>query len=303
VSHEPPTELLRALAVLAEPPGPEHAALAAAVGLEGAPEPDAYTDLFLFQLYPYASVYLGSEGMMGGEARARVAGFWTAVGRTPPAEPDHLSALLGLYAGLAEEEVSAEGPEALLLAESRRALLDEHLGPWLFCFLERVREMASGFYRGWAALLARVLEEEVRASDPPGPLAAQLRDAPELADPREEGGAAFLDGLLAPVRCGTILARADLARIALELDLGLRAGERRFALESLMGQEASGVLAALAGEARRQTSGHRAREVWLGASATFSAERAEASATLLDALASESVALVAEAETAAPAVP
>ena len=39
---------------------------------------------------------------MGGLARERIAGFWNAVGLTPPPEPDHLAALLGLYASLTE---------------------------------------------------------------------------------------------------------------------------------------------------------------------------------------------------------
>ena len=71
-----PVEVLRGLAVLAEPPSPEHRRLAEALGLSEAPTPAHYADVFLFQLYPYASVHLGPEGMMGGEAGARVAGFW-----------------------------------------------------------------------------------------------------------------------------------------------------------------------------------------------------------------------------------
>ena len=52
-------ELFRALGVLCEPPGPEHERIGAALELPGRAEAGAYADLFLFQLYPYASVYLG----------------------------------------------------------------------------------------------------------------------------------------------------------------------------------------------------------------------------------------------------
>jgi len=55
----PPAELLRALAALGEPPTAEHAGLARAVGLAGAPGPGEHTELFLLQLHPYASVHLG----------------------------------------------------------------------------------------------------------------------------------------------------------------------------------------------------------------------------------------------------
>src|SRR4029453_9462546 len=96
-------ELFRALAVLVEPPDrPGAARVAEALGLGGAPEASAYTELFVFQLYPYASVYLGAEGMLGGEARDRVAGFWRALSLVPPAEADHLALMLALYARLCE---------------------------------------------------------------------------------------------------------------------------------------------------------------------------------------------------------
>ena len=88
-SSTTPVELLRALTVLAEPPGPAHARVADALGFSEAPAASDFGDVFLFQLYPYASVHVGAEGMMGGDARQRVAGFWRALGRTPPAEPDH----------------------------------------------------------------------------------------------------------------------------------------------------------------------------------------------------------------------
>ena len=59
-------ELFRALAALAEAPGPEHVRLAELLGLPGRPDPVEFTELFVLQLYPYASVYLGPEGMLGG---------------------------------------------------------------------------------------------------------------------------------------------------------------------------------------------------------------------------------------------
>ena len=55
-------------------------------------------------------VYLGAEGMLGGAARDRVAGFWRALGLVPPAEPDHLAALLGLAAALADASATSASP-------------------------------------------------------------------------------------------------------------------------------------------------------------------------------------------------
>ena len=292
-----PVELIRSLGVLCEPPSDRHPAVAAAIGLEGWVDSSDYSDIFLFQLYPYASVHLGPEGMLGGIARDRVAGFWSAVGRTPPAEPDHLSALLGLYAGLAEDELrAADDAEARLIEQSRTALLHEHLSPWVFGYLDRVNELASGPIAEWAVLTHAVLRAEVVRSLPAGQPSAHLRDAPGLPDPRVDGAGSFVSGLLAPVRSGLLVTRSDLARIALSLDIGLRAGERRYALEHLLAQDAGRVLSELGSDAVQQAQAHRARAEWTGADADAGvlAERAEATSALLRALAADP--FVSEAE-------
>ncbi len=72
------------------------------LGLPAAPAAADWTELFVFELAPYASIYVGAEGMIGGDARDHVAGFWRALGLVPPTEPDHLSALLAFYASLSE---------------------------------------------------------------------------------------------------------------------------------------------------------------------------------------------------------
>ena len=59
-------ELFRALAIFAEPPTVKSARVAEALELGEVPGADEYTEAFIFQLYPYASVYLGAEGMIGG---------------------------------------------------------------------------------------------------------------------------------------------------------------------------------------------------------------------------------------------
>jgi len=64
----------------------------------------------------------------------------------------------------------------------------------------------------------------------------------------------LLATLLAPVRTGCVLVRDDLERAAAELGLGVRAGERRFALRSLLAQDPAGVLGWLASEARAQAA-------------------------------------------------
>jgi TorA maturation chaperone TorD len=253
-------ELFRALGALAGPPEPGLRRIAELLKLDPLPDEAEHTELFLFQLPPYASLYLGAEGKLGGEARDRVAGFWRAVGTAPPPEPDHLTTLLGLYANLAEAaSVLPDSAEAGLLKRSAAALLHEHLLPWTGPYLSKVTELGHSFYRSWATMLTAALREAARESEHAGPLPLHLREAPELPDPRAEGGEAFLDGLLTPVRSGVILTRADLARAAGETGLGLRAGERRYALQALFSQDAARMLAWLALEAEAWTARHEGR--------------------------------------------
>ena len=282
-------ELFRALAVLAEPPERAGAGrVAEALGLGPLPEQSAYTDTFVFQLYPYASVYLGAEGMLGGEARDRVAGFWRALGQAPPTEPDHLPVMLALYARLCEFEAGESGaPAREGWRGARRAFLWEHLLSWLPAFLDKLAEVAPPFYRHWGETLDAALAEETQAVGPLDELPLALREAPPARGPREVAAGEFLSALLAPARSGLILTRADLGRAARSLGLGLRAGERRFALEALLGQDAPAVLGWLAVEARAWASRHSRRRDALGSVAAWWSERAATTASLLESLSEE----------------
>jgi len=274
-------ELFRALGSLCESPGSASLDLGAALGLSGQPEEHDYTDAFLFQLYPYSSVYVGAEGMLGGEARDRVAGFWRALGLRPPAEPDHLAALLALYAGLIDWELD-EPDEArrALRRQSRKALLWEHLLSWVPVFADKVRVVATSFYAGWAELLLDALIDETGTAGRQEKLPLHLRDAPELLSPSEDP-ASFLSGLLAPVRSGMILTRTDFSRAARDLDLGLRVGERRFVLESFLAQDADATLAWLTQEAYRSAERHASFASDLEGISLFWRGRAETAAALL----------------------
>lgn len=243
------SDLLRCLGVLAEPPGPETERIAALLELPGTPEGWEYNAIFLEQLYPYASVYLDASGMMGGEARDRMAGFWRALGETPPPEPDHLGTLLAAYASLSEampDGAGAASERATAAWErARAAFLWEHVLSWLPLWLAKLEQIGSPTYVAWGCLLGAWLTSEAKLLELPEELPAHLRAAPDLALP-DDDAEAFIDALLSPVRAGFILTSTDLANLADAAGVALRAGERRYALKALLAQDAAATLAGLA---------------------------------------------------------
>jgi hypothetical protein len=81
-----------------------------------------------------------------------------------------------------------------------------------------------------------------------------------------------------------ILVRSDLSRAARTLGLGLRAGERKYVLESLFAQDARGVLDWLAREAHDWAQRHGRESGALAAIARAWGAKAEATARLLEEL-------------------
>jgi len=273
-------ELFRALGALCEPPEPAHRRSIQALGLPGPADPADHTELFVFQLVPYASVYLGPEGMLGGEAADRVAGFWRALRLAPPPEPDHLAALLGLYATLSEtEDGERDTARRLLWRQSRRALLWEHLLPWAVAYARAAADAPTP-YAAWGELLTQALVAEAAGLAPPGTPPLHLRDVPGLPGPGQDLQL-LVRAILTPVRSGLLLTRWDLARGASTLGLGLRAGERAFALRSLLDQDPVATLVFLAEEAARWAARHRQTEPALGEVGRHWQERAEATRALL----------------------
>ncbi len=240
-------ELLRALGSLIERPTPEHRRIAAALGLPTPPGHAVHGAVVDFQRYPWGSVYLGAEGMMGGEARDRIAGFRRALGMGGEGEADHLAALLALAAALEGRIRRETDPaRAALLGEARTTLYWEHLSSWTGLYLASFAGCGSRFHEAWAGLLGAALARIEAGLEFPARLPAALREAPPLADPRAEGGAVFLASVLAPARLGAIVLRDDLARFAAGAGLACRVGERRYVLESFLAQDPGATLRWLA---------------------------------------------------------
>jgi TorA maturation chaperone TorD len=251
------SELVRALGAVADSP---EAARTAGRALRLDPVSEAeHTDVFVLNLPPYASVYLGPDGALGGEGADRAAGFWRALGLSPPAEPDHLAALLSLYASLGEARLTARRPAArAALSRAQATLFWEHLHSWLPAYLDAVTDLPAPALSEWAGLLRRVISAEAGRWPASPALPAALRAAPAAPGP-DTGLLELADLLMTPVRSGVIITRRRLALGAGQAGVGHRIGERRFTLRAMLEQDPPATRAWLAAEADRWQQRHESR--------------------------------------------
>lgn len=262
-------ELLRALGAVTRLRGDDRRRVEDALGIE--PLCAAlHTEVFVLEAPPYSSVHLGPEGMLGGEAADRVAGFARALHVAPLSEPDHLASLLDLYAALGDAacgeghghgdrwgagDDERDGPRRSALGRAREALLFEHLWSWLPGYLVAVAELGCAPATAWARLLLAAVAREVAQANPPDRLPLALRDAPGPVT-GAGGRSELLAAATAPVRSGIVLTRSRLRSAAAQIGAGLRVGERRFALGALLDQDPEPAAAWLAAEAARWVEIH-----------------------------------------------
>ena len=195
-------EVFRALGVLCEPPDPAHRTVAASLDLAGWPAPDEETGLFTVLLLPYAALYVGPEGMLGGEAAGtdrRVLacpGLRGSCGAGPPgraARPVRRPrrGRAGPRPTPARRAAAPPGPCGPALGAPA------HLGTHL---RERPSPPAVADHHGdWAALLTETLLSEAAALDAPATPPAHLSGVPR--PPRSRGGGRRLRPGTARPRC------------------------------------------------------------------------------------------------------
>lgn len=256
-AEEAQNELLRALGAVALTPPPAGAALCEALHLPVQSGAD-FTEVFVLAAPPHAAIHLGPEGKLGGEGFDRVAGFWRALGLPPPKDADHLGVLLMFLAHLGElAQASEAGPTRERLLRARAALFHEHIWSWAPGYLAAVLRLRVPTVAEWARLTRQALDEvhAVLPAPEKEPLALREAPAPLSADDSFDD---TLDALVAPIRTGMILTAADLAVGAAQAGVGLRRGERRFALKAMLEQDAPATLDWLQRQASEWALQHRA---------------------------------------------
>ncbi len=276
-------ELIRALGALCGAPPPDGWVICDALGLARWSRAE-HTGVFVLDLPPHASIHLGPEGKLGGVGADRVAGMWRALDLQPPADADHLGALLGLYAELGRAgDACRRDLTRRRLEHARVALLAEHLASWVPGYLAAASTHPPA--AGWARLTASALAREADRSGLPAALPAALRDAP-AAIAAGDGLDELLDALPAPVRTGFVLTHTDLVAAGRQTGLGVRRGERRYTLRAMLEQDPAATFAWLSDHARRWACLHRDSPL-AGPARDWWAQRATLSAAVLQTLAGE----------------
>jgi TorA maturation chaperone TorD len=254
-------------------PDAETLAAAAEAGLPvgGTDLAEAWTDLFLLNVYPYGTAFTDLSGELNGPGVVSALSHYDAAAYRPAelaslGAPDHAGLCLGFLAHL--EALGREEPEFL------GWVLD-----WLpVCALAVVRQPSvHPFYGGLADATIEVLlwQEPFlssrMASRPPGPVASE--DADEESDLFS-----LIQFLLAPAASGFFLSRSRLGSLALEAGLRLPFASRfetaRALLEAAgecsrveqvlegLGREAQGWDAAYASLALAHVSWRSRAAVW-----------------------------------------
>ena len=277
-------ELLRALgaALLTPPPGSAGPCEALGLPVQTGVE---HTQVFVLSAPPHAAIHLGPEGQLGGEGLDRIGGFWRALGLHAPEDADHLGVLLLLYAELLQAEAGA-GQERVRaqMRLARTALFHEHLWSWAPGYLAAVEGQQLASISAWARLTGQALQAELTELGPAAVLPLALRAALPGLEPTD----AFdetLDALVAPIRSGTVLTHRDLLACAGHAGVGLRRGERRYALRAMLLQDSHGTLAWLAGHAEHWSARHLAAVRTTNDACAWWATRAARTARTLTALA------------------
>ena len=193
----------------------------------------AYADIFLLNVYPYASVFLDPNGEMNGLRSRELSALFQQFGYQPVAlfevgAPDHIGLALGFLAQLEQTQ--------------RGRVLGEYILDWapVLCFAIERQSNVHPFYRKLAACTRQELFQAFESSE----LAAQRAIVSQrtftekcliddeaieltLVESEEELSLSqVIQTLLTPARSGIFLSRAQLGRWALKLGIPLAFGER-----------------------------------------------------------------------------
>lgn len=211
-------------------------------------QPDAaaadHQHLFGFNVFPYESIFLDPQGLLGGIVTDALIRYYQEVGfqiDASTSSPDHIGYELGLLAFLCGAEADAWENDLPAVAENRRRqqqrFLQTHLLRWLLPLVIGVRQQSSPFYRAVADLTLDLahshtadLGQSPAETAPPFALPAP----PPLLEDRYTGLSQIARYLTTPPYSGVFLSRDDVADLARRQQLPRGFGSRHQMLTNLM---------------------------------------------------------------------
>lgn len=215
---------------------------------EALPEPfdpdEAAADhqhLFGFNVFPYASVFLDPDGLLGGPVAEavglhfRTAGFDIDLNQEGADHVGHTLAFLGFLAAAEADAWEDNRPdEAARMQAHARRFIDAHLLPWLPAFVEALQRQQVPFYPHLAGLTeALVLDHRALLGSTVEAVHA-LAPPPALLDDEKTGLKDIAAYLATPPWSGFFLSRDDIGRLGRAENLPRGFGDRRLMLGNLL---------------------------------------------------------------------
>lgn len=204
----------------------------------------AHYQLFGFNVFPFESIFLDSNGLLGGvitESVARDMQTFSFATDVSSHAPDHIgrevAALAHLCFALAEAIENSETETAVSLQKQQITFLRAHLLRWLGPFVLAVKMQGDPFYTAvaeWTLALVGHHYETLMKSNPAEMPAQDLGQAPSLLDNKKTGLKDIANYLTTPIYSGFYLSRDDIGKVARQLDLPRGFGDRQQLLTNLM---------------------------------------------------------------------
>lgn len=205
----------------------------------------AHQNLFGFNLFPFASLFLTSDGLLGGDVTEQVVGHYQRGGfavDSRAASPDHVGHELQYLAFLAAAEADSwrDGLplQATRAQQHQRDFLQAHLLYWLLPLVTAVSAIAPAtFYAALADLtLQLVLEqyEQLCANQLPLAAADPLPQPPDVLAQEKTGLRRIARYLTVPPYSGIYLGRDQISQIARQHNLPRGFGSREEMLENVL---------------------------------------------------------------------
>ncbi len=201
-----------------------------------------YQELFGFNVFPYVSVFLEVNRLVGGEITNRLYDFFRMAGfglSLTDESADHVSHSFAFLAYLSAYELEAmetgNYPELERVRSLQARFMDELLFWWLLPFVRAIEQQPYPFFRSLGRLILEfVLEHRRQLGELSGPMdVPPLADVPSLEEPHV-GLREIARYLTTPVWTGLFLSRGDIARLARKKQLPRGFGSREMLLENLL---------------------------------------------------------------------